>query len=138
MTDLELLTKRLAFIESCVAEIRDLADPERIGSDVREEQFVEHTLQIAIQAALDVGSHIVSDQRFGEPGTYREIFELLIRRGWLPDSLSEPLRNMVGLRNILVHGYETVSPAIVRQIVDEHLDDLLAFVSEIRSRLGGE
>jgi uncharacterized protein YutE (UPF0331/DUF86 family) len=65
MTDPELVAKKLAFIETCVRELRTLARPERIADDLREERFVEHTLQLAIQAALDVGSHIVSDERLG-------------------------------------------------------------------------
>ncbi len=44
-----------------------------MASDLREQRFVEHTLQIAIQAALDVASHIVSDRRLGEPRTNREL-----------------------------------------------------------------
>jgi len=66
MTDPELLAKRLAQIETCVRELRELARPDAIGTDVREARFVEHTLQIAIQAALDTASHIVSDGRLGE------------------------------------------------------------------------
>jgi uncharacterized protein YutE (UPF0331/DUF86 family) len=58
VTDPALIRKRLALIETCVAELRSLARPELIRSDVREERFVEHTLQIAIQAALDVASHV--------------------------------------------------------------------------------
>jgi len=69
MTDPELVAKKLAFIETCVRDLRTLARPERIADDLREERFVEHTLQLAIQAALDAGSHIVSDERLGEPET---------------------------------------------------------------------
>lgn len=36
MTDRELLDKKLAFIETCVSELRRLARPEMIESDVRE------------------------------------------------------------------------------------------------------
>lgn len=54
MTDPQLLAKRLALIETGVAELRRLARPELLDTDVREERFVEHTLQIAIQAAQDV------------------------------------------------------------------------------------
>ena len=72
MTDPELVAKKLAFIETCVRELRTLARPERIADDLREERFVEHTLQVAIQAALDVGSHVVSDDRLGEPDTNRD------------------------------------------------------------------
>ena len=41
-------------------------------------------------------------------------------------------------RNILVHGYETVNLDIVRDVVDNHLDDLLDFSSQVRSRLQEE
>jgi uncharacterized protein YutE (UPF0331/DUF86 family) len=71
MTDPALVAKKLALIESCLSDLRRLAQPEALATDVREQRFVEHTLQVAIQAALDVASHIVSDQRLGEPRTKR-------------------------------------------------------------------
>ena len=136
MTDPDLIAKKLALIETCVRELRTLARPEEIARDVREERFAEHTLQMAIQAALDVASHIVSDERLGEPRTNRELFDLLARRGWLDDDLATTMRRMVGFRNILVHGYDTVDVNIVRDVLEHRLDDLLAFVAAIRTRLG--
>lgn len=59
MTDPELIIKKLALIETCVRELQTLSRPAEISRDVREERFVEHTLQIAIQEALDIASHIV-------------------------------------------------------------------------------
>jgi uncharacterized protein YutE (UPF0331/DUF86 family) len=100
-----------------------------------QERFAEHTLQIAIQAALDVASHIVSDERLGEPRTNRELIELLERGRWIPSDLTGILVRMVGFRNILVHGYEVADVTIVRDIVEHRLDDLLRFVTVIRSRL---
>ena len=41
-----------------------------------------------------------------------------------------------GFRNILVHGYEIVDVAIVREVVEHRLGDLLAFVGAVRARLG--
>ena len=132
MTDPELLAKKLAFIETCVADLQRLARPELIGSDVREERFVAHTLQLAIQAALDAASHIVSDLRLGEPESNRELFDLLQRGIGLPDSLAGNLGNMAGFRNILVHGYQAVEPGIVRDVFENHLDDLLGFTRTVR------
>ena len=91
---------------------------------------------MAIQAALDAAAHIVADERLGEPRTNREVFELLGRNGWIPSELVDPLRRMVGFRNILVHGYEIVNPAVVEKVVREDLGDLLAFVEALRERLG--
>jgi uncharacterized protein YutE (UPF0331/DUF86 family) len=135
MTDVELIEKKLAFIETCVRQLRDLGQPERIPVDVREERFAAHTLQIAIQAAQDVASHIVSEGRLGEPETNRELFELLRRNGWLDSELSVVIQRMVGFRNLVVHGYQSLNPAILQDLVVHRLDDLLAFVGAIRSRL---
>ncbi|MDN3517813.1 DUF86 domain-containing protein [Aquisalimonas lutea] len=133
MTDADLLEKKLAFIETCVRELRELARPERIGDDVRETRFVEHTLQLAIQSALDAASHVVSMRRLGEPETNRALFESLRRAGLVEPPLAESLYAMAGFRNILVHGYQEVDVAVVRDIVDNHLDDLLAFARSIRA-----
>ena len=135
MTDGALVGKKLSEIETYLADLRRLAQPDKLDSDVRERRFVEHTLQIAIQAALDVASHIVSDARLGEPETHRDLFDLLASAGWIEASLSTPLKNMAGFRNILVHGYTDVDLEIVRSVLSSHLDDLTAFVAAIRPRL---
>jgi uncharacterized protein YutE (UPF0331/DUF86 family) len=136
MTDLDLLAKKLAFIETCLAELQRLARPELIADDLRERRFIEHTLQLAIQASLDVSSHIVSDERLGEPTTNQELFKLLATAGWISVELADKLRAAAGFRNVLVHGYTAVDPLIVRSVVEHRLGDLSAFVEAIRARVG--
>ncbi|MDB5215749.1 MAG: hypothetical protein JWO86_3676, partial [Myxococcaceae bacterium] len=135
MTDEGLVAQKLAFIETCVEQLRTMARPERIATDVREERFVEHTLQLAIQAALDVASHIVSDARLGEPNTNAELFDLLRRAGWIDEAHCATLRKMAGFRNLLAYGYMAVDLGIVRSVVERNLDDLLAFATAIRTKL---
>lgn len=135
MTDAELVRKKLAVIERCLTELRALAQPERLASDVREERFVLHTLQMSIQAALDVASHIVSDAHLGEPRTNRELFERLTRAGLLSEALGVRLGAMAGFRNLLVHGYDDVDLTIVRDVLEHHLVDLDAFITAIRAML---
>jgi hypothetical protein len=43
LTDAELVTKKLALIETYVRELRSLPRPLEIERDLREERFVEHT-----------------------------------------------------------------------------------------------
>lgn len=135
MTDPALVAKKLALIETCLSELQRLARPEAIDTDVRERRFVERTLQMAIQATLDVASHIVSDRRLGEPRTNRELFDLLQRDGWIGDELTAALRNMAGFRNVLVHGYDDVDLRVVHDVLDTHLADLTAFVGAVRGRV---
>lgn len=135
MTDPDLIAKKLALIETCVQELRPLARAEALRTDVRERRFVEHTLQIGIQAALDTASHIISDERLGEPETNRELFDLLVRGGLLSEELASNLGAMADFRNVLVHGYQDVDLGVVEDILANHLDDLLAFVAAIRPSL---
>lgn len=135
MTDWELVAKRLAQIETCIHDLQTLARPEQMRKDVREERFIEHTLQIAIQAALDVAAHIVADEHLGEARTNRELFDLLESHGWIPGELATELGRMAGFRNIIVHGYGDVDLDIVEEIVRSHLGDLLRFVQVVRGRL---
>jgi uncharacterized protein YutE (UPF0331/DUF86 family) len=135
VTDSDLIAKKLAFIETCVADLRRLAHPEELERDLKEERFVEHTLQLGIQAALDAASHIVSDERLGEPRTNRELFTLLGRSGILSLPLVEVLEEMAGFRNVVVHGYQDVNLAVVRDVLEHRLDDLLAFSAALRAWL---
>ena len=135
MTDPDLVAKKLALVETCVRELRELSRPSLIPTDKVQQRFAEHTLQIAIQAILDVASHIVSDERLGEPRTNRELVDLLERHRWLTSDLAATMRRMVGFRNVLVHGYEIVDVAVVQEIVEHRLDDLLRFALAIRARL---
>jgi uncharacterized protein YutE (UPF0331/DUF86 family) len=135
VTDADLVAKKLALIETCVRELHTLARPDALREDVRERRFVEHTLQIAAQAALDVASHVVSDERLGEPRTNRELFDLLAGAGAIDRPLADALGRMAGFRNVLVHGYADVDVAIVEDVLANHLGDLLTFVAAIRRRL---
>jgi len=135
VTDPELVAYKLARVEALVGELRAMAQPDRLRTDIREERFVEHTLQIAIQCALDVASHIVADDALGLPKTNKELFTILARHGWIDGELAGTLCSMAGFRNVLVHGYDEVDVGVVEDVVRHRLDDLLAFVAAVRARL---
>jgi len=82
-----------------------------------------------------VGSHIVSDERLGEPETSRDVFRLLERAGVVPADLAGRLEQMAGFRNVVVHLYQDVDLGIVRDVVENHLGDLLEFAATIRRKL---
>ena len=131
MVDADLLLKKAAFIRSCLRELRELARPEQIRSDLREERFVVHTLQLACQAALDLASHVVSDQALGEPQTNRELFALLQQAGLIDASLAASMARLAGFRNVIVHGYERVSLEVVEDVIRHRLGDLETFADRM-------
>ncbi len=134
MTDAGLLAKKLTRIEACIKDL-ELVTPASIEANIVHERFVEHTLQIAIQAAVDIASHIVSDERLGDADTNHALFDLIARHGWIPDDQIPVMHRMVGFRNVLVHEYEDVDVRLVRAIVERHVNDLQAFVDSVRAKL---
>ena len=68
--------------------------------------------------------------------TAREAVEGCVGLGVLGES--EPYRQMVGFRNIVVHRYEFVNPDILLTLVNHHLDDFERFVTEVLAYVGRE
>jgi uncharacterized protein YutE (UPF0331/DUF86 family) len=93
-------------------------------------------LQRAVQAAIDLAAHVVATESYGLPETIAANFVLLQQNGVLDTALADRLRGMVGFRNIAVHNYQDLDPAIVDAIVSEHLDDLRQFGARILERFG--
>jgi len=135
MTDADLLAKKLAFIDACLADLERLADTAALRTDLKEQRFVAYTVQIAIQSALDAASHIVSSERLGEPSTNRALFDLLAQGGWIPSGLVPALRDMSGFRDVVVHGYQEVDLDVLEDVLAHRLGDLSAFCTAIRARL---
>ena len=135
MTDPDLIRKKLALLETYLAELRREANPDLLANDLKERRFVEHTLQLAVQVCLDVAAHIVSDDRLGEPRTNHELFALLAAAHWLDAQQASTLRKMVGFRNVLVHGYAQVDLGVIEDVLRNHLEDFESFATSIRRRL---
>lgn len=135
MTDADLVCKKLGQIEAFVGELRQHARPDDLETDVVMQRFVIHTLQTAIQAGIDVASHIISADRLREPTDQGGHFVRLAQAGWVPAKQAQTLSAMVGFRNTVVHGYAEVDLDVVRSVLKEHLDDLIDFTVAIRRRL---
>lgn len=135
MTDRDRIARKLAQIETYVQELRDLGQPAAIQEDVRERRFIEHTLQIAVQAILDVASEILAGESPGEAPPERGLIENLEQSGWVQADLAAQLREWVRLRNLLIYDYENVDLALLERIATDALDSLLYFVQAMKQQL---
>jgi uncharacterized protein YutE (UPF0331/DUF86 family) len=82
---------------------------------------------MAVEACADVASHLIADRRLRVPSTYAEIFEVLVEAKLLDAPLRDSLVRMVKFRNILVHDYAPVDPAIIVRVLSDHLGDFGRF-----------
>ena len=88
------------------------------------------TLVRAVQACVDIGTHLVAEDR-AVPATMRGIFSELAARGAIEPATAERLALAVGFRNLAVHAYDAIDWSIVLDVCRASLDDLTAFAREI-------
>jgi len=58
---------------------------------------------------FDLGSEMAIAHNLGIPGTYREIFVLLRKNGFIEDDLAHEMIGLVTYRNLLSHEYHGIS-----------------------------
>ncbi|MGE5605129.1 MAG: type VII toxin-antitoxin system HepT family RNase toxin [Bacteroidota bacterium] len=133
MVDKNLILIKTDKIKEYLGFLRDLrqyplnefkTNPQIFGS-------AERFLQLAIESAIDIGNHLISDLRLRKPGTNREIFEILNEHGIITAGLRDSLCKMAQFRNILVHDYLRIDREIVFTILRRDLKNLEEFVISV-------
>ena len=127
--DTTLIAERLSVIRDCVNALRELR-PLTYDEFACEHVLVssaERDFQLAIQAALDIGSIILADRGVGVPDRYSDIFPALAEISVLPTDFAQQLVGMAKFRNVLVHLYLEVDQGLVYRYLKENLDDFETF-----------
>lgn len=140
MTNPELVREKLKLLEDYFIELEKLRSitPAQLREDKKDLWAVEHGLQLAIECVLDIGNHIIADDRLGNPSSYREIIEILSAAGVLPAAFAQELRGMPGFRNILIHEYQKVDPDQVHRNLQTAPEQFRQFIGYITRYLGEE
>lgn len=110
MTRAELVARKLAALIEYTrrARTRRPASPELLAADTERQDALGMALLVAVQEAIDIAFHIVTDERWGTPRSYAEGFELLAKGGVIGPELAAAMTRASGLRNRLAHGYASV------------------------------
>lgn len=90
---------------------------------------------MAIEASVDIATHICAADNLGIPSSYAEAFDLIERAGILDHATAEELRAMARFRNRIVHFYGNVDLRKVFQILQDRLDDFDRYLTAIEQYL---
>src|SRR6266508_2660738 len=137
VADLDVVRDREARIRTYVSDLRGLAlITEESFVQNRERQYaVLHALQLAIEASVDIATHICAADDLGIPTSYAEAFDLLEGRSILDPALADDMRAMARFRNRIVPFYGTVDLRIVHRLLPERLHDFERYLDRKSTRL---
>jgi uncharacterized protein YutE (UPF0331/DUF86 family) len=110
MTDAELVVQKLAVLHDHLARARRRrpATSDLLRADVDLQDSLSMSVLVAIQEAIDIAFHIVSDEGWGAPASYAESFDVLQRHGVIEAATARVLSGAVGLRNRVAHAYASL------------------------------
>jgi len=123
---IDVIERNLDFLK----KYKEMNDDHFINS-YKDVQAVKYSLFEAIEACIDITSHIISVKGFERAESYAEMFEILGKKEIINSKLAKNLSEMAKFRNILVHGYARVDNFKVLEFIKEELDDIRLFVKKI-------
>lgn len=137
MVDPDVVAAKVDVIDRCLARIAEVRGERRAQlSPVDVDDITSLNLQRAVQAGIDLANHVAAREGYGLPDSTAGVFSLLAERGIIGRDLADRLRRMVGFRNIAIHDYKTIDPAIFESIVQHHLGDLRDLANAVVERFG--
>jgi uncharacterized protein YutE (UPF0331/DUF86 family) len=137
VVDREVVERLLALLENYLNDLKCVQGIsfDEYERDTKTKRFVERTLQISVEACLDIGNHIITDEGFREPEDNRDIFKILDEENIIERALLPNLQQMASFRNLIVHNYGKIDDEIVFGILKRRLGDFSAFAGMIAKYL---
>jgi len=122
MVNKEIINERLREIEENLEILEEIktTDKDKFCSDPKIFKLAERCLELSIQALLDICHHIISANNWQKPKSNYQAIEIIAEGKVIPREFAKKIAPMAGLRNILIHEYIKIDPAIIYQ----HIQDL--------------
>jgi len=125
LVDKLLIGRKLTQLDTYLTQIREFSKVSITAykSDWKMQRIVERTLQMLIELCIDIASHIISDEGMRLPSGYADTFTVLMEKKVIHRNLFKTMDKMAKFRNVVVHQYEKIDPAIVVSILHNNLKD---------------
>ena len=133
MKDVEKIKTKIGIIQENLEELKKLKEFkfEELSKNKRDLAACKYFIRSAIEAMIDIGSHIVAKELLGTPSTNVEIMLTLSNKGVLTEENLSTYVKMVKYRNRLTHFYQEVIPQEVFDILQNKLQDFELYIKDI-------
>jgi uncharacterized protein YutE (UPF0331/DUF86 family) len=126
----DIVLNKKESIERCIKQIvkyYELPTDYPFEEDYLKQDAIAANLQRACEQCIDLANHTIKVRKLGLPKESKDSFHLLATNRIIPYDLATRLSGMIGFRNVLVHEYQQMDIELMIEVIENHLDDLLAF-----------
>ena len=138
MLDKELVEKKISQIVEYLDELNPIVKdiPE---SEVIKDYFKYHTaerlFQLIVDTMLDINIHFIKENNFIVPDDMQSTFIILGDNKALPKDFALRIAPVVGLRNRIVHRYDTLNKKTFIEALKKNFNDFKEYLILIKKTL---
>jgi uncharacterized protein YutE (UPF0331/DUF86 family) len=140
MVDSNIFASKLKELTDLISRLRSLhpEDAEILTNDRDTRELVAYNLVLAVQASLDIASHLIADEGWEPASTASESFQILAQHGVITKATAAVMGKAAGLRNVLVRADSQDVPVRIHAAATSGLADLERFGDEVSSWVRGQ
>jgi uncharacterized protein YutE (UPF0331/DUF86 family) len=133
---MDIFAKKFELIEDSLRKLSQIKTEnpslDRYRKSWKDRDSSERNLQKIIEAFVDIGKMLISDKKLREPMNNREVFLILEEKGIFSSEFMDLVDKMIGLRNVIVHGYNRINDEIIFGILKKNLKDIERLMKNLR------
>ena len=137
MLNKNLIKTKIRSIQEYLVEIEPILSlpKEQVVSNIEKFRALERNFQLIVDAMLDINIHLIRELELGSPNDLKSTFIILSEGKIIPSDFAQKISPIVGLRNILVHGYEKVDRGLFVDSFQKNRQDFDKYLLLINSFL---
>jgi uncharacterized protein YutE (UPF0331/DUF86 family) len=131
--DWDVVQRRLHLMEESLSDLGLLADrtADELAAAPLDRAAAERLIQVVVDFAVDVNSHLVVVAGEPAPETGRESFYAVAKSGVLTPDVAQRLAPSAGLRNLLVHRYGDIRLDLLAAGIAATLDAYPTYIAQV-------
>lgn len=135
MLDKPYLQKKMDLLSEDIGKLEKLmeTDIDAIKRDEFKLPALERHFQKAVDAMVDINTHIIKESNFGTVDDLQSTFKMLGDSNVLENGFANKIAPIVGVRNMLVHRYEKLDKDIFLNNLKRNFGDLKNYIIQINS-----
>ena len=138
MVDHDVLARKIASATARLSEVAEIVAQPRDDflEDPKARDLAAFYTLLAVQDCIDLASHWVADEGWQPPDHAGSTFDILADRGVVTHELATVLRQAVGLRNVIAHGYAALDAGRFYEEIRRAGPDIEQFLAELAEAAG--
>ncbi len=127
------MLKRMERFNKAIEILKELKNKDKkvFLNDIYLISIAERNIQVACEFALDFSASILSNLDARVPESYKEIIEELETFKIIDTTLKNKMKEIVGLRNIIVHWYADIKYDLIFDSLEDIITVLEKFVKKL-------